>query len=64
MLRFSLGSLFLALLYLSIGCAALANASGIWPQVAVTLTLAILVVFSLGAIFWTARREVARQLRQ
>lgn len=58
MLRYSLGSLFLALLYLSIGCAALVNATGVWPQVAVTLTLAILVVFSLGAIFWTERRRM------
>lgn len=58
MLRYSLGSLFLTLLYLSIGCAALVNASGVWPQVAITLTLAILVVFSLGAIFWTERRRV------
>lgn len=58
MLRYSLGSLFLLLLYLSIGCAALVNATGIWPQVAVTLTLAILVLFSLAAIFWTERRRV------
>jgi hypothetical protein len=58
MLRYSLGSLFLALLYLSTGCAALVNSSGVWPQVAITLTLAILVVFSLGAIFWTERRRV------
>ena len=58
MLRYSLGSLFLALLYLSIGCAALVNASGVLPQVAITLTLAILVLFSLGAIFWTERRRV------
>ncbi|MDP6558101.1 MAG: hypothetical protein QGG71_25775 [Pirellulaceae bacterium] len=58
MLRYSLGSLFLALLYLSVGCAALVNATGIWPQVAITLTIAILVLFSLGAIFWTERRRV------
>lgn len=58
MFRYSLGSLFLVLLYLSIGCAALVNATGVWPQVAVTLTLAILVVFSLGAIFWSERRRV------
>ena len=58
MLRYSLGSLFLVLLYLSIGCAALANASGLWPQVSITLTLAILVLFSLGAIFWRERRRV------
>jgi hypothetical protein len=58
MLRYSLGSLFLVLLYLSIGCAALVNASGVWPQVAITLTLAILILFSLGAIFWTERRRI------
>ena len=58
MLRYSLGSLFLALLYLSIGCAALVNATGVWPQVAVTLTLAVLILFSLGAVFWTERRRV------
>lgn len=58
MLRYSLGSLFLTLLYLSVGCAALVNATGVWPQVAVTLTLAILAVFSLGAVFWTERRRV------
>ena len=58
MLRYSLGSLFLALLYLSVGCAALVNATGIWPQVAITLTVAILVLCSLGAIFWTERRRV------
>ena len=58
MLRYSLGSLFLVLLYLSVGCAALVNASGIWPQVAITLTLAILVLFSLAAIYWTERRRV------
>ena len=58
MLRYSLGSLFLVLLYLSVGCAALVNASGIWPQVAITLTITILVLFSLGAIFWTERRRV------
>jgi hypothetical protein len=58
MLRYSLGSLFLALLYLSIAFAALVNATGIWPQVAVTLTLAILILFSLGAIFWSERRRV------
>ncbi len=58
MLRYSLGSLFLALLYLSVGCAALVNATGIWPQVAITLTVAILVLFSLSAIFWTERRRV------
>lgn len=58
MLRYSLGSLFLVLLYLSIGCAALVNATGIWPQVAITLAVAILVLFSLAAIFWTGRRRV------
>jgi hypothetical protein len=58
MLRYSLGSLFLVLLYLSIAFAALVNATGVWPQVAVTLTLAILVVVSLGAIFWNERRRV------
>jgi hypothetical protein len=58
MLRYSLGSLFLVLLYLSVGCAALVNASGIWPQVAITLTLAILVLFSLGAVFGNERWRV------
>ena len=29
-----------------------------WPQVAITLTIAIFVLFSLGAIFWTERRQV------
>lgn len=58
MLRYSLGSLFLALLYLSIGCAALVNATGMWPQVAVTMSVAMLVLFSLGAIFWAERRQV------
>lgn len=53
MLRYSLGTLFLVLLYLAIGFAALVNASGIWPQVAVTLAIAILILFSLGAAFWS-----------
>ena len=51
MLRYSLGTLFLVLLYLAIGFAALVNASGIWPQVAITLAIAVLVLFSLGAVF-------------
>ncbi|HUG71767.1 MAG TPA: hypothetical protein VMM76_28745 [Pirellulaceae bacterium] len=58
MLRYSLGSLFLVLLYLSFAFAALVNATGVWPQVAVSLTLAILSLFSLGAIFWNERRRV------
>lgn len=58
MLRYSLGSLFLVLLYLSVGCAALVNSSGVWPQAAVTLTIAILVLFSLAAVFWDQRRRV------
>ena len=58
MLRYSLGSLFLALLYLSVGCAALVNATGIWPHVAITLTLAMLGIFSLRAAFGDERRRV------
>lgn len=51
MLRYSLGTLFLVLLYLAISFAALVNGSGIWPQVAVTLAVAVLGLFSLGAMF-------------
>ena len=58
MLRFSLGSLFLALLYSSVACAALVNANGIWPQVAVTLTVAILLASTLAAIFAAQGRRV------
>ena len=57
MLRYSLASLFLILLYFSIGCAALVNATGIWPQVAVTLAVAILLVMTLAAVCW---KEKAR----
>lgn len=58
MLRYSLGSLFLVVLYVSVACAALVNATGIWPQVAITLTLAILVLFSLRAVFGNERWRV------
>ena len=58
MLRYSLGTLLLGLLYLSIGFGALANASAIWLQIAVTLSVAILLLFTLAAIVWTERRRV------
>jgi hypothetical protein len=50
MLRYSLASLFIILLYVSIMCAALVNATGIWPQIAVTLTVGILILFTLAAV--------------
>ena len=49
MLRYSLGSLMLILVYASLACAALVNASGIWPQLIVTMTGAILLLFTLKA---------------
>jgi hypothetical protein len=57
MFRYRLSSLFLGLLYLSIGFAALVNASGVWPQVAVTMTVAILTLVSLAALFWVERKR-------
>lgn len=55
MLRYSLTTLFLILVYVCIGSAALANATGIWPQVAVTISVTILLMFTLAAICWKER---------
>lgn len=52
MLRYSLASLLAVLLYASIGCAALVNANGLWPQVAVTMAVVTLLVGTLAAICW------------
>ncbi len=58
MVRFSLASLMLILVYASISCAALVHATGIWPQVAVTMTVVVLLLFTLGAVFWQGAARV------
>ena len=58
MLRYSLTSLFLILLYASVGCAALVYATNIWLQVAVTMTVVILIGFTLAAVCWTDRPRI------
>ena len=50
MLRYSLATLFFVLIYVAILCAALVNATGVWPQVAVTMTVVVLLVFTLAAM--------------
>ena len=49
MLRFSLATLLLVVLFVAIGCAALVNATEIWRQAIVTLTIVVLVVATLAA---------------
>ena len=52
MLRFSLASLLSVVLFAAVGCAALANATELWRQAIITLTVLTLMAVSLAAIAW------------
>ena len=52
MLKYSIRTLGIVVLCMSVYLTALARGSGIWPQITVSLTIAILLVFTLGTIFW------------
>lgn len=58
MLRYSLATLCLALLYVSVACAALVNATPLWQSVAITMAIAVMVAGTLAAVYW---RERARE---
>ncbi len=51
MLRYSLASLAIVIVSLSIYSAALAQGNNLWPQISVTLTLSILLLATLAAVF-------------
>lgn len=55
MFRYSIATLGFVVLCFSIYCAALSQPLGIWPQVAVTLTVAILLFYTLAAMCWRMR---------
>lgn len=55
MLRFSLLSLFGAVLVVSIGCGALVSASDAWTRVVVTATVVALLVATVGAFYLPVR---------
>ena len=58
MIRFSLATLLLAVLFAAIGCAALVNANDLWRQTIVTATVAALVVATLAAVVRQGRSRV------
>ena len=51
MLRFSLGTLLLLVLVACFGCAALVNASPLWEQITLSLTVAVLSLATIGAVY-------------
>ena len=51
MLRYSLASLAIVIVSLSIYSAALAQGNNLWPQISVTLTVSILLLATLAAVF-------------
>lgn len=55
MLRFSLFTLLAAILVISLGCAALVNASELWAEVVVTATVLGLLVATIRAIYLSER---------
>jgi hypothetical protein len=55
MFRYSLLTLFGAILVISVGCAALVSASDIWAQVVVTATVLALLIATVGAIYLPGR---------
>lgn len=58
MIRFSLATLFLAVLFAAIGCAALVNANELWRQTMVTATVTALVIATLAAVIWQGQSRV------
>jgi hypothetical protein len=55
MLKYSLGTLFLSIAIVSLGCAAVANFSEFWAEIIVTVTVAGLLIRSLTAIMGSRR---------
>ncbi len=51
MLRFSLASLLAVVFFVAVGSAALANATDLWRQITVTLTVVCLLLATLAAVF-------------
>ena len=57
--RFSIGSLMVVVLFCGVGAAALRSSSGLWAQVLFTLTLAMLGVAALGALYRRGARRAS-----
>ena len=57
-MRFSLATLFLAVLFAATGCAALVNANDLWRQTMVTATVTVLVIATLAAVIWQGQSRV------
>jgi hypothetical protein len=55
MFRYSLLTLFGAILVISVGCAALVSASDLWAQAVVTATVLALLIATVGAIYLPGR---------
>lgn len=58
MFRFSLFALLAVILVISLGCAALVNASDLWAEIVVTATILGLLVATIGAVFIPGRGRV------
>jgi hypothetical protein len=60
MFRFSLAALLGLVSFAALGCAALVNATDLWRQTILTLTVCLLLTATLAAIIWRGeRRNVA-----
>lgn len=58
MIRFSLTTLFVVVLFAAIGCAAFVNANDLWRQTIVTATVAALVIATLAAVVRQSQSRV------